>query len=108
MNAEEPQIGAPVPDPLAFSQASTPTGTGPDSTSPASTSPNSTSPAKARPRTSAIVWGTLILVFCAFVASREMGGTVDPTVWIIGAILGIGALLLIVGIAIVLRGPRGR
>lgn len=61
-----------------------------------------------RTRTSPIVWGALILVFCAYVAVRTMGVAVDPTAWLITTITGLGALLLIVGIAVLVRGQRER
>lgn len=70
--------------------------------------PSKSQPRTSQPRTGSIVWGTLVLVFCAFVTSHEMGNVIDPTTWIIGSILGIGALLLIVGLTIVLRGPKDR
>lgn len=63
---------------------------------------------KPRPRTTPIVWGSLILVFCAYVAVRAAGGAIDPAAWIITTILGLGALLLVVGIAVLARSQRER
>ena len=63
---------------------------------------------KPRPRTTPIVWGSLILVFCAYVAVRAAGGAIDPATWIITTILGLGALLLVVGIAVLVRSQRER
>lgn len=65
-------------------------------------------PQKLRPRSGPIVWGALILVFCAYVAARTVGFSVDTTVWVITSIIGIGALLLLVGIAVLIRSARDR
>lgn len=54
-------------------------------------------------RSGPIVWGALILVFCAFVAARSMGWVVDPTTWVIATIIGLGVLLLGVGVAVIVR-----
>lgn len=63
------------------------------------------SPTKLRPRTGPIVWGALILAFCLFVAQRTVApGAVDPVTWLITGVVGLGALLLAVGIAVLLRG----
>lgn len=62
-----------------------------------------------RPRTGPIVWGALILVFCAYVAAhRASNGAVDTTTWIITTVIGLGVLLLAVGITVLIRGPRDR
>lgn len=61
-----------------------------------------------RPRSGPIVAGTLLLVLCAYVAVRTAGGSIDATTWIIATIIGLGALLLIVGIAVLVRTPRKR
>lgn len=63
-------------------------------------------PTKLRPRTGPIVWGSLILVFCAYVLVRESGGHIDTTAWIISSVIGLGVLLLTVGIVLLVRGPR--
>lgn len=64
---------------------------------------------KPRPRTGPIVWGALVLVFCAYIASREMDhDAIDPTTWVITTIIGLGALLLIVGVVVLARGSRER
>lgn len=59
------------------------------------------------PRTSPIVWGSLVLVFCAYVFARMGGWSVDTTTWIIATIIGVGALLLVVGVAVLLRSSKG-
>ncbi|KAM9863058.1 hypothetical protein ACI1US_01060 [Leucobacter sp. BZR 635] len=64
--------------------------------------------AKPSPRTGPIVWGALILVFCAYVAVQATGGSVDPIAWLITTILGLGVLLLGVGVAVLVRSSRER
>ena len=59
------------------------------------------------PRSGPIVWGALILVFCAYVAQLTLGGGVDTTAWLIGTVIGLGVLLLVVGGAVLFRN-RGR
>lgn len=78
------------------------------STIPSQTTPPATAPSsgRLRPRTGPIVWGALVLVFCAYVASRSLGGSVDAAAWIITTIIGLGVLLLAVGIAVLVRGSR--
>lgn len=64
---------------------------------------------KTRPRTGPIVWGCLILAFCAYIAvSTVSPGTVDTTNWIIATVLCLGVLLLAIGTAVVVRGARNR
>ena len=53
------------------------------------------------------VWGVLVLAFCAGVLQQTVApGSVDPGVWVTGVILGLGALLLVVAVAVILRGRR--
>ncbi|KKI22639.1 MULTISPECIES: hypothetical protein [unclassified Leucobacter] len=62
-----------------------------------------------RVRTGPIVWGSLILAFCAFVVQMSLApGTVDPAVWISGTVLGLGVLLLGVSAGILARNARAR
>lgn len=62
-----------------------------------------------RVRTGPIVWGSLILAFCAFVVQVSLApGTVDPAVWISGTVLGLGVLLLGVSAGILARNARER
>lgn len=57
--------------------------------------------------TGTIVWGVLVLAFCAGVLQQTVApGSVDPGVWVTGVILGLGALLLVVAVAVILRGRR--
>ncbi|MGO3147236.1 MAG: hypothetical protein ACTIJ6_06115 [Leucobacter sp.] len=72
----------------------------------ATTTTTELKPEKSAPRTSPIMWGSLILVFCAYVFVRAEGWSVDTTTWIIMTIIGIGALLLVVGIVVLLRNSR--
>src|SRR5690606_5779397 len=62
---------------------------------------------KPGPRTGPIVWGALVLAFCGYVAQRVFGsGVSDAGWWVAATVVGLGALLLIVGIAVVIRGAR--
>ncbi|MFF8817210.1 hypothetical protein ACF07D_04320 [Leucobacter sp. NPDC015123] len=74
----------------------------------AAPAPVQTAARKPRPRTSPIVWGALILVFCAYVAVRAAGGSIDVTTWLITTILGLGTLLLVVGVAVLVRTSRDK
>lgn len=96
------------PGPGATSSATAPAS--PAAGSAGATGSAGASPAlrKPRPRTSPIVWGSLILMFCAYVAVRTAGGSIDPTAWLITTILGLGTLLLGVGIAVLVRSSRDK
>lgn len=62
-----------------------------------------------RVRTGPIVWGSLILVLCAFVVQLSLApGAVEPAVWISGTVLGLGVLLLGVSAGILARNARDR
>ncbi len=66
-------------------------------------------PARLRPRTGPIVWGTLFLMFVAFVAQRVFfPGYIPPVAWVTLTVIGIGVMLLVVGVVIVLRNGRDR
>lgn len=99
----EPSAAPSAPEATPHAAPSSNTAPAPD-TAPAVKIP----PTKSGPITGSIVWGALVLVFCAYVASREMGGVIDPITWIIATFIGLGALLLVVGMIIVLRGSRDR
>ncbi|MGO1538031.1 MAG: hypothetical protein ACTHZ9_00130 [Leucobacter sp.] len=59
-------------------------------------------------RTGPIIWGALILAFCGYVLQRALApGSIDTAVWVTGLVLGLGALLLVVGVTVAIRG-RGR
>jgi len=65
-------------------------------------------PTRSGPRTAPIIWGVLILAFCAYILQRTLApGTISGAAWITGTLFGLGALLLGVGIAIVIRNSRG-
>lgn len=70
--------------------------------------PGRTSPRqRPLPRTGPIVWGALILVFCGYVAQRAFGsGALDGDAWVIATLLGLGAILLAVGAAVIIRNRR--
>lgn len=69
--------------------------------------PGPETPERLRPRTGPIVWGCLILAFCAYMVQRVFApGTVDTAFWITGTVFGLGAVLLGVGIAILIRNAR--
>ncbi|GAB2565867.1 hypothetical protein [Leucobacter ruminantium] len=60
-----------------------------------------------RPRTGPIVWGALILAFCGYIAQRVFGtAELDAGWWIAATTIALGALLLLVGAAVVVRGRR--
>lgn len=62
-----------------------------------------------RPRTGTIVWGVLVLAFCAFTSFQTIApNRVDGTTFVIAAMIGIGLLLLAVGTAVVVRSARQR
>lgn len=62
---------------------------------------------KTQPRSGPIVAGTLLLVLCAYAVVHALGGTIDATAWIITTVIGLGAILLIVGVVVLARGSRG-
>lgn len=60
-----------------------------------------------RPRSGPIVWGTLILAFCAWVVQDGfLPNTISPGVWAAGTLLVLGLLILVVGITVAVRGSR--
>lgn len=61
---------------------------------------------KSQPRSGPIVAGALLLVLCAYAIVHALGGTIDATTWIIATVIGLGAILLIVGIAVLVRGSH--
>jgi len=92
-----------APDPAA------PNPTAPDSTACGRPATPGATPVRSGPRTGPIVWGALILAFCAYVAQLTFGsGPLDTTAWIILTVLGLGVLLLGVGLAVIIRNGRAR
>ncbi len=93
-------VEAPQPQPVAE-----------PSTMPAASSSGSTEQpgTQLRPRTGTIVWGVLVLAFCAFTSFQMVApNRVDGTTFVIAAMIGIGLLLLAVGTAVVVRSTRQR
>jgi len=83
-----------------------------DSNSPTETTPLKTTPAsdpasaapdrlpRRRPLFATIFWGALMLALAAFMAARELvPGGFDLVTWLLTAIVGIGLLLVVAGIA---------
>ena len=64
-------------------------------------------PRRLRPRTGPIVWGAIFLAFCVYVAAQTAApGSVDTTTFVIASVIGLGALLLAVGVAVLARNAR--
>lgn len=104
-NAFDPQPGSEqagvTPPPPAAPQPS------PAASQPAPPTTAPQPPAKSRPRSGPIVWGTLMLAFCAWVTQRTLFPDIVQTgLWIALTVLGLGALLLIVGVSVAMRGKR--
>jgi len=99
------------PDTAAYSPPSTstaPTSAASTSTAPtgsAAAPPPAPQPAAAavprrRPLFSTMLWGALMLALAAFVAARELvPGELDLVTWLLTAVVGIGLLLVVAGIA---------
>ena len=59
------------------------------------------------PRTGPIVWGALVLVFCAYVVQRTFDpAKVDVTGWLAATVIGLGLLLLVVGTIVVVKNRK--
>ena len=68
---------------------------------------NSNAPQLRRPRTGTIVWGVLVLAFCAYMAFQIMApGSVDGTAFVIAGTIGLGVILLAVGAVVIVRSAR--
>ena len=110
--AETPTAGAPTVEAVPVHPAP-PTEGAPPATArgadPAAPVPLPPPAGRLRPRTGPIVWGCLILSFCAYAAQRVLlPGEVDVALWVTATVLGLGALLLGVGIAIAIRSANRR
>lgn len=69
--------------------------------------PKAMSSNRPRPRTSPIVWGAIVLVFCVYCTLQLIApGSVDSTTFLIATTIGLGLLLLIVGTAVIVRSSR--
>jgi len=95
------------PDTAAYSPPST--STAPTSAASTSTAPTGSAAApqpaaaavpRRRPLFSTMLWGALMLALAAFVAARELvPGELDLVTWLLTAVVGIGLLLVVAGIA---------
>ena len=57
-------------------------------------------PKRRRPLFPTILWGALMLALAAFISARELvPGGFDFTTWLLTAVVGIGILLIVAGIA---------
>lgn len=57
-----------------------------------------------RPRFATILWGALLLGLAVFMVAWTMfPGTLDPTLWLLAAVIGVGLVLVIAGIAAATR-----
>ncbi|MCU1444400.1 hypothetical protein [Cryobacterium sp.] len=57
-------------------------------------------PRKRRPLVATILWGAMMLAIAAFFAARELApGGLDLVTWLLTAVVGIGLLLVVAGIA---------
>lgn len=89
-------------DPAAAETAAHPA---PEPAPGANAAPATTDATRRGARTGPIVWGALILVFCAYIVQDTISPQrLDTTAWIIATTIGLGMLLLGVGAAVVLRG----
>lgn len=60
--------------------------------------------ARHRPRFATILWGALLLGFAVFMVSWTLfPGTLDPTLWLLAAVIGVGLVLVVAGIAAATR-----
>lgn len=72
------------------------------------TTPQTQSTRRRGPRSSTIVWGCLVLIFCGYIAQRTFApGTISTETWVTASLIGLGALLLAVGVGVVVRNNRG-
>ena len=99
------------PDTAAYSPPTT--STAPTSAASTSTAPTGSAAApqpaaaavpRRRPLFSTMLWGALMLALAAFVAARELvPGELDLVTWLLTAVVGIGLLLVVAGIAAATR-----
>lgn len=81
---------------------------GPQSAHPGAQSPGYRPDMMARrPKTGTIVWGVLMLAFCAYMAVQLFApDSVDLTTFVIAGTIGLGVILLAVGAIVVVRSNR--
>lgn len=93
-SAAEPQLG---PQPAQQS----------DAPSSAPTSARRPDPLERRPKTGTIVWGVLMLAFCAYMAVQLVApDSIDVTTFVIAGTIGLGVLLLAIGGIVIIRANR--
>lgn len=104
MTTNEDPTAAAIPEPSVAEAGATETTAKSETSSTAATErPND----HLRPRTGTIVWGVLVLAFCAFTSFQTVApNRVDGTTFVIAAMIGIGLMLLAVGAAVVVRSAR--
>ena len=89
-----------ITEPTPAGQAQAP---GPDPARTPEPAPRGPRPVRSGP----IVWGAIVLVACAFVAQQVLApGTLDATAWVTALVLGLGVLLLVAGVAAVVKQSR--
>lgn len=102
MNTSEP-----TPSPSSAPATDSPVGA-PSPGSAATPAAPAPEPRARRPRTGPIVWGSLMLLFCAYVVQQTVApGSIDALTWAIASVIGLGVLLLLVGLAVIVRSARG-
>ena len=89
------------PDTAAYSPPSTSTApTGFAAAPQPAPQPAAAAVPRRRPLFSTMLWGALMLALAAFVAARELvPGELDLVTWLLTAVVGIGLLLVVAGIA---------
>lgn len=103
----EPADAQPTEPQPAEPRLTEPKQTEPKQTEPHAVDADSAPGKRSGASTGTIVWGVLVLAFCAVVLQQTLApGTVDPGMWVTGVVLGLGALLLVVAVAVILRGRR--
>jgi hypothetical protein len=90
---ESPEPKAPQTEPAAYAAAPTNQSTGKGSE-------NARIAHKRRPLFATMIWGAMMLALAAFFAGRELvPGGLDLVTWLLTAVVGIGLLLVVAGIA---------
>ena len=60
--------------------------------------------ARHRPRFGTMLWGALFLGLAVFIAAWTLfPGRLDPTLWLLAAVIGVGLVLVVAGIAAATR-----
>lgn len=57
-----------------------------------------------RPRFSTIIWGFVLLIFAVYMVLRSVTqASLDPTFWLLGAVITLGLILVVAGIVTAVR-----